>query len=57
MGTWRILSGDGPRDAKWQPTNIDETSIAMVTESLIFTTVIYPIMAGKPIFVGRLDWG
>jgi hypothetical protein len=50
MGTTRTLPVGGFLLSKWQPTNIDETRIATVTVSLIFTKVITPIMAGRRMF-------
>jgi hypothetical protein len=45
MGTSRVLLVGGFLEPKWHPAKIAETSIATVTKSLIFTTVIAPIMA------------
>jgi hypothetical protein len=45
MGTCTVLLVGGFLDWNVQPTNIDETSIATVTKSLIFTTIIASIMA------------
>jgi hypothetical protein len=45
MGTTRALDVGGFLLSNWQPTNSDETRIATVTKSLIFTKVITSIMA------------
>ncbi|GAA4289890.1 hypothetical protein GCM10023161_33460 [Mycobacterium paraffinicum] len=45
MGTCSVLVDGGFLDWKWHATTVDETRIATVTKSLIFPTVIEPIMA------------